>query len=422
LNLLYEDDFDESDLSDWLLGPGWGLVLHDSGQALQLFNNNSAAILQLDPLYSLAVEADWGIEDGVARLSIRQSQVGAYALELDASGALSLLRAGQLMESVSTAPSQPGQVRRLHLSAIDDVLRVMVDGTEIFALRDSAPLPPGAIGWSGELTTLEASGSPNNSLLIDNLAVYIPAIATEPAAPGPTLTETPEPAATWPAESVSPDLAVIHSNNFDSGDLLAWSVSAGAELVPQPVGQALQVLNTNDITAFEAYEPYNTAIEARVLLDHGAARLLARLSNVGAYAVTLDAAGQLSLYRGADLWQSTTVSASVPGQWRRLRLSVIHDTVSVHVDDVTVIQLVDAANLPPGKVAVGGAFELVSAAVPPANTVLIDDVQIFVRRTRSRIILSATFRGCLLRPQLRALMNHSFLQRASLLHSLSICR
>src|SRR5690606_28650022 len=147
---LITDTFDSGDLSNWSFKEaGWALVPHDAGRALHVFNTHAHARLIHTDRLNMAVEIAVLLNHGDARLSVRHSAAGSYTVTLKASGNVNLYRANELMASAQVAPSAPDQWRTLRLSAIQDVLRVRVDGIEVIAIRDDSMLPPGGVSLSG---------------------------------------------------------------------------------------------------------------------------------------------------------------------------------------------------------------------------------------------------------------------------------
>jgi hypothetical protein len=176
-------------------------------------------------------------------------------------------------------------------------------------------------------------------------------LPTETASATATDTDTP----TTPTLPPEPPLTLLFSDNFDTGQLLTWTVGAGWTLVPSEGGQALQMSNSEEPVTFVYNNLLDVAVQARFQINAGAARLSVRESAVGRYSALLDANGQVSLYRGEALLGIAVVSPSVPGQWRVLRLSALGDVVRVSVDGVEVIAVQEAAPLPIGTISFAGS-------------------------------------------------------------------
>jgi uncharacterized repeat protein (TIGR01451 family) len=188
---LFTDDFDTGALYLWTLGKGWGLVPSEGGQALQAINSGEAVTFVHNTLLDMAVQARFRLTNSSAQLSVRVSPVGAYSVVLEPSGRLTLLRAGHPLAETIVAPFTADQWQTVRLSAIHNVLRVAVNGLEVLAIPDDAPLPPGSIAFSEILPSLSNLETPATSvLMVDNVAVWVPQGAVIPT-PVATATSTP---------------------------------------------------------------------------------------------------------------------------------------------------------------------------------------------------------------------------------------
>jgi Tol biopolymer transport system component len=353
LTLLYSDNFDTGQLYTWTLGSGWSLVSSEGGQSLQATNTEEPVTFLYDNLYNVVIQARFQLTSGSAQISSRQSSVGSYTAALKTDGTIELYRAGILLTSAITAPVQLGDWRTLRLSAIDGNLRVSVDGVEVITWYDSAPLPPGGLNFSGK----ELGQS---TLTVDDFELWTVS-ETLPITPTPTPDILP----------VEPELGLLFSDTFDSGDLSAWTLGSGWSLTPQTEGQALQVSNSNELVTLNRTDLSDAAVQADFLLSTGSIQVTLRQSVSGTYAVVVGADGQVSLYRDTTLLSSTTITL-VSEDWNTLRLSAIDDVVRVAVNDVEVLALRDSQQaLPNGTLAIGG-IEL------GENSLSIDNVEVWV--------------------------------------------
>ncbi|MBI5667825.1 MAG: hypothetical protein HZC41_07435 [Chloroflexi bacterium] len=204
LALLVREMFDTGDLSNWFYGPAWSLAANDTGLNLQ---TAAGDVLQLNrgPFINAAAQISLKLTGGSVHLALRQSAVGSYSAALDATGLLTLYRAGVPVQSV-VVPLLPEGWQTLRLSVMDGVLRVAVNGVEALAWQDSAPLPPGMMAV---LAYPPADGQPF-SVQVDDAFVWVPE-ADVPLYPPPTLTPvplTPEPTAIVTAEPTA-DVTVV---------------------------------------------------------------------------------------------------------------------------------------------------------------------------------------------------------------------
>lgn len=218
LTLLLNDTFDASS-PHWQPQPGVSTV----GQTLEIAPE-ATAVLAYEPFTNVAVQANFLLnENGIARLTLRESEAGGYTALIAANGRVDLYRAGVLVKAAAVEPPQPGQWRTLRLSVMGGVLRVAVDGTEIIAELDATPLPAGGI-------TLQSSG---NALLADDFQLW--------GAPGEVL------------PSASPPLATANSTQLLIPQIEAAVVAAnGVQILPEDISfveswaLARILINTND--------------------------------------------------------------------------------------------------------------------------------------------------------------------------------
>jgi len=168
LALLFSDNFDSGISPSWTLGNGWAVV----NGALQVINSLETASVSLDALFNVAVEGRFTLNNGEGRLTVRQNVTGGYTASVSADGQVNLYRANALFQS---AIAVPGQTATLRLSAVDDIVRVAVNGIEIIAVRDPAVLPPGGIEISAVFADMSSEVTvANNILSVDDFAVWVP--------------------------------------------------------------------------------------------------------------------------------------------------------------------------------------------------------------------------------------------------------
>lgn len=226
------DNFESSDFSAYTFGAGWALTPHDNGQAVQVFNNNDPMTLAIYPtLYNAAVQAAFNVTYGTAQLGLRQA---GYVLTLDNAGTALLYRAGVVIGTATVQPTVDGW-HTLRLSAINDLVRASVDGVEVIALRDPAPLGAGAVTWGGVFVVSSDARLPENTVQIDDLLVFVPAESyqtppsvsptVEPATP--TVIPSPEPlgmsaqvAPLISAQAVCDPNAAVSRITYGMGDTL----------------------------------------------------------------------------------------------------------------------------------------------------------------------------------------------------------
>jgi len=109
------DSFDSSDTSAWASTAGWTLVPSESGSAWQVNNSNEPLALLKGNFFNVAVQARFLLQGGSAELVVRQSAAGNYTAAIDATGLVSLYRAGVLLQQVQVVPAASGTWRTLRL-------------------------------------------------------------------------------------------------------------------------------------------------------------------------------------------------------------------------------------------------------------------------------------------------------------------
>lgn len=225
LTLLLTDGFDAGEVSYWELGTGWSLTSFVNGPALQVVNSAQPIVFMYDNLFNVAAQAQFWLNTNAASLNVRQSSVGSYRAVLSADGTVNLFRAGNLLASAQVESFAGDSGHLLRLSAMDNVIRIAVDGYEIIVVEDAAPLPPGGI-------TIASDGINSEMLLVDDFSLWMPAgnLLPEPtlspsATPLPTLTPTatpikPLPASQPPEESSELSPLAVSNDNFANAALI----------------------------------------------------------------------------------------------------------------------------------------------------------------------------------------------------------
>ncbi|MBN8591156.1 MAG: hypothetical protein J0M33_05335 [Anaerolineae bacterium] len=137
LQPLLTDTLDSGALYFWTLGAGWDLTDSEGGKALANPAGDEPVTFVHHTLTDLAVQVRVRFEAGMFRLSLRQSDAGAYTALLSAEGQVALYQGTTALASAVVAPNQPGQWRTLRLSAIGDILRVQEDIQTCNALQGS---------------------------------------------------------------------------------------------------------------------------------------------------------------------------------------------------------------------------------------------------------------------------------------------
>lgn len=168
-----------------------------------------------------------------------------------------------------------------------------------------------------------------------------------------------------PPAPVEPSLTAIVNDDFETFSL-DWWLGHGWAHAPIPGGgsAALLVTEGGDPTRFGGGEYSDVIVEARFRVEAGEGRLYVRYSPAGSYAVLIDPAGGVRLYRNADLLGQVQPEAGGP-DWHTVRLSAIGSALHLAVDGVERLAVTDPAPepLPPGIVALDGAGDPVRVYV-----------------------------------------------------------
>lgn len=189
---LFEEDFQEASLEQWLTSLGWQIASAGDNLFLSASTpNETAAILNLDwahLLFGVKMRVD---EDSLAYVSVRTG-AESYKIALNAYGGVALYRGETLLGEYtpvvdeSEAPFEPVW-RTLNIQALGDSVIVAVDGITHITYIDPAPLGAGLIVFS---TGTENTGTVSiDDIVIHKLEPIIPVVTPEPTA---LPTETPE--------------------------------------------------------------------------------------------------------------------------------------------------------------------------------------------------------------------------------------
>lgn len=367
--------------------PQWQLHEELSGQIATgeaLVEQNARQQAEDDTLTVLQAQIDRSQRDleQVAHGFLLPAQVDRFINRLyehaRAAGAeISNLQAQQPVQQVESGAYD---VRLFRLQVIGSVPQLM----DFVARATEASLPPVAISNLSLkqnvdnvilvmdvsiYTSLYASGEVFKNLPTPNFTTPLTAESPNALIPG----ATPLPPTTTPVGStvdlgIEPPLNLIFSDTLDTGDLNAWKLGAGWQLVAVEDGKALEISSGVEPVTFTQNNLLDSAAQARFFLRGGSARLSIRQSVEGAYTAVLDSSGQVALYRSGVLAETANTAPSSINRWRTMRLSAVKGIVRVTVDEVERIAVRDDAQLPPGTV----SFALIGN-----GSLRVDDVRIW---------------------------------------------
>jgi len=149
LNLLFRDTFDAGVLYVWEVDSAWSFVSDGDGQALQVSGSSAPVTFRHRTLMNAAVQIRFKLDGGSARLSLRESDAGSYTGVVDPdANEVRLYRGDILVRSVPLSSNSENGWHTAQLSAIDDIIRLVVDGVEYIAIRYLARLPPGTTSFA----------------------------------------------------------------------------------------------------------------------------------------------------------------------------------------------------------------------------------------------------------------------------------
>lgn len=386
LAIAFQDDFESGDVSAWQFGSGWGVLPIEDGNALRVYNRTDDVTLLNSDYYEAAIEADFYVEYGTASLSLRRSTAGDYTVALTSTGQVTLSKTGSELASETIANFDATQWHTLRLSAFENVLRVSLDDSEIILLSDPTGLPPGEVAFGSAFEPLADDATPIppvNTLLVDNVIVWVEddnlpentptatltasptALPTATLTPSPTLmleTATPTPTATVTnipptaeptlvAAQPEAPMELVYEEGFESESFDNWVVRDGWALVPHHSGLAMQSSDVQRLTYTQS-ELTNIGVSVMVQQDSGKMRLDVHETRLGSYNVIYDANGTLELYRRDQLLGTATVPAIEPGRWRTLFLTVIDGELTLYLNNNELLTVTDPEPLPAGDVSI----------------------------------------------------------------------
>jgi hypothetical protein len=129
----------------------------------------------------------------------------------------------------------------------------------------------------------------------------------------------------------------------------------------------------------------NAAVQLDVIVLEGSAHLYLRASETDYYSAVVYASGQVSLYRGDRLLQTTYIANYLPHAWQTVRLSALDEQITVTVNDVPLIQYIETGTpLSEGQVAFSGDPTGVSK-------VMTDNLTLFVPMTDALALAAPAF-------------------------------
>jgi subtilisin-like proprotein convertase family protein len=180
MGVFVSSSFDDVTLMDWTASGSWAFVSANGGLALETSTSSDPIVFNGGDLFNAAIEGRFQFERGGARLIVRRSAVASYSAVVSNTGEVALYRGENQYAAALVEPIASGEWWTIRLSVVDDVLRVTVNGTEVIAVRDEAPLPPGQVAFAAE--ALDGA-----ALRVDDVAVWLPLADLPERTPTPNL-------------------------------------------------------------------------------------------------------------------------------------------------------------------------------------------------------------------------------------------
>jgi len=243
LTQLFSDNFDTGDVSHWTLGMGWGLIPSEGGQALQqMQSSNEPTTFVYNTLSDVFIQMRVLFTTGIFRLSMRESNEGAYTIFLNDQGQLNLLRGTTVIGNADIpSSSQLGTWQTVSLSILGDSLEVSINGVTLITVQDMAPLPSGTISFAA----IES-----NTLIVDDVMVQVPEtmLADTYSKSLPTkIGLTPLPTRPYPT-------AVAHINSKSDQEIASFTVGTVNFRSVTNVSELIDVFDTAN------HDPNNTYV------------------------------------------------------------------------------------------------------------------------------------------------------------------
>jgi hypothetical protein len=179
LQFVYSEDFSgrRYPFNDLINGAGT-LIRYGANAALILTQPDTAFQITRRTYLDVVVQATFVGSSGSAYLELRATDETSYRVQYQPNGQVVLFRNGEALVTAITTPVIPNQPRTIRFSAIENVLRVNVDGATIIETSDNTPLQEGFVRVGG------TEINPTSGLIVDDIAIWRPIetqIASAPA-------------------------------------------------------------------------------------------------------------------------------------------------------------------------------------------------------------------------------------------------
>lgn len=188
LKLLTAYSFDDDELADLVLRPGWAVL----DGTLQASNTPESADI-LAEFGSGAIHTRLLLDSGGFNLAFRQQwqdmTATGYTAVFRAGGEVALYRSGTLLAS---APADiAGQWRAIRVLAEGGDLTIEIDGVVVLAVTDPDPLPAGEISFTAPDTVAADENSAPGVMQMDDVEIWVETPTAPTLVPGDPLPAPP---------------------------------------------------------------------------------------------------------------------------------------------------------------------------------------------------------------------------------------
>lgn len=210
---LFYEDFEDGDLSDWTLTPGWILTLENENAILMAATPGEVAVINTLAWEHVLLSAQFGLQPGNTAAVAVRSGLEKYTITLNANGEVTLYRGGLLLMQGPlavidpAAPMLPLVWHELTAMFSGGTILVAVDGIIQLTYEDPYPLPAG-------LTAFSTGEGNTGVVMLDNVTLQkleapVPAPTAEPIIDVPTAEPTQPPTDVPTAEPTEPPAELI---------------------------------------------------------------------------------------------------------------------------------------------------------------------------------------------------------------------
>jgi uncharacterized repeat protein (TIGR01451 family) len=194
--------------------------------------------------------------------------------------------------------------------------------------------------------------------------------------PLPTSQATVAPVIDVPQLPNEPETVELLRDDFNTPYNGAWDFGKKWSYLQYNNGHSFQVTKKDKYAVLNYAAPQDVVAQVSFLASGINPRLSVRKSDAGSYDAIVDASGNVTLYRGDAILQSSMVPAFPSDQWQTIRLSAIGNHIRVTVGESEIIAVQDDMPLPDGQIALS-ASSSASTVSDDAISLLYDDFVLY---------------------------------------------